>query len=109
MFCWKCGIELPDPPGGKLSFRATCDKCSFWLHCCKNCKNYKPGQPNDCAVPGTEYIADREAANFCEEFELLGSPPSKASNAQDVSKKLFGDNGEAPKKPNFGSLFKDEP
>lgn len=91
MKCWHCGADLPDPPGGKLSFRATCDKCHFWLHCCKNCKNYKPGQPNDCLVPGTEYIADREANNFCDEFEVLGQAPAKKVDPKDVAKHLFKD------------------
>lgn len=89
MKCWHCGTELADPPGGKISFRATCDKCQSWLHCCKNCKNYKPGAPNDCAVPGTEYIADRESSNFCEEFQLLGQAPQKKPNIDDISKRLF--------------------
>jgi|GEM_PF-5808468 len=35
-------------------------------------KNYCPGKPNDRLVPGTEYIADREANNFCEDFSALG-------------------------------------
>lgn len=107
MFCWKCGTQLPEPPGGKLPFRATCDKCSAWLHCCKNCKNYKPGLPNDCAVPGTEFVPDREGCNFCEEFKLLGKAPSKGGDIGKASKKLFGDDA-PPKKTDFGSLFKDE-
>ncbi len=91
MNCWKCGINLADPPDGRLSFRATCDKCMAWLHCCKNCLNYKPGAPNDCAVPGTEYIADREAANFCEEFKLSGKAPVKTADPNEIAKRLFKD------------------
>lgn len=91
MKCWKCGTDLADPPSNKLSFRAICDKCSSWLHCCKNCKNYKPGAPNDCAVPGTEYIADREKSNFCEEFQLLGIAQDKKSDIDEISKRLFKD------------------
>lgn len=93
MKCWYCHIDLEDPPNGKIAFRASCDKCGSWLHCCKNCKNYKPGLPNDCAVPGTDYIADREKNNFCEEFQLLtksggGKTPPSAS---DIERRLFGD------------------
>ncbi len=104
MKCWSCGTDLDDPPVGKLSFRATCDKCHNWLHCCRNCKNYKPGLPNDCKIPGTEYIADRSAANFCEEFSLLGQGPNKTADPNDVSKRLFGEADEKPKK-SFEDLF----
>ncbi|MFQ5728941.1 MAG: hypothetical protein ACE5GN_01090 [Waddliaceae bacterium] len=108
MKCWKCGTALEPPSGGKLPFRAICDTCSMWLHCCKNCKNYKPGLPNDCAVPNTEYIADREACNFCEEFELLGVGPKQTANPDDVSRHLFGDSGsKTSSKKGFKDLFKD--
>lgn len=91
------------PEEGNISFRATCDKCLAWLHCCKNCKNYSPGRPNNCAIPGTEYIPDREACNFCDEFDLLGASPKKNKSLDDVSKKLFGDS--SPPKKNFDDLF----
>lgn len=94
MKCWKCGAEQQDTPGStpgaKLSFRETCIKCHSWLHCCKNCKNYKPGRPNDCAIPGTELIADREASNFCEDFQLLGQAPSPKKDPKEIEKRLFG-------------------
>lgn len=88
MHCWSCGYEMLDPPHGKLSFRAVCDKCGMSLHCCVNCKYYKPGLPNDCAVPGTEFIRDREANNLCDEYSLLGQPPKPKDNS---SKKRFED------------------
>ena len=92
MNCYKCGKEIDEFKTGKLPFRATCPFCHTWLHCCKNCKNYCPGKPNDCLVPGTEYIADREANNFCEDFSLLGQPPAvPPKDPKDAFKKLFGD------------------
>lgn len=88
MNCWQCGTVLTDPSWGKLTFRATCEKCGADLHCCQNCKYYKPGYQNDCIVPGTEYVADRTKNNLCEEFRLLGKPPGpKDTNA----KKRFDD------------------
>jgi hypothetical protein len=104
MKCWTCGTQLEDPPSGKLSFRSTCDKCYAWLHCCCNCNNYQPGLPNDCKIPRTEYIADRRAANFCEEFSLSGEGPGKTANPEDVSRRLFGEDIEKPKK-SFNDLF----
>lgn len=110
MKCWKCNLDLEDPPLGKLSFRALCDHCSAWLHCCKNCKNYKPGLPNDCLVPGTEYIADREGSNFCEDFKLLGLGSQKSGDLNRAAQKLFKDEEDHPKlhPKGFTSLFDED-
>lgn len=90
MKCWHCGTDLPDPPMGKLSFREACDKCNAALHCCKNCRYYKPGLPNDCVVPGTEWVANREAINFCEDFKLLDKASSiKPGNVKEKFDDLF--------------------
>ena len=96
MKCWKCDFDMEDPSLGKLPFRSTCDKCGSWLHCCKNCKYYTPGLPNDCYIPGTDFVADREGCNFCEEFKLLGiGAEGKGVNPDE-------------KKKDFDSLFKDD-
>jgi hypothetical protein len=108
MKCWKCGADEADPFGGKLPFRAVCETCGVELHCCVNCVFYFPGKPNDCAVPGTGYVADRTAANLCEEFKLFGKGPSKAVDLSDIAKRLFGDDLPAKDKDSkkrFSSLF----
>jgi len=86
MRCPHCGTELPDP-FEKISFRAVCDRCGAALHSCFNCKYYKPGLSNDCAIQGTEWVPDRSVNNFCEEFSLLGKGPAKHNDA----KKRFND------------------
>ncbi len=90
MNCWKCHKLVSDSPI-KLGFRATCPHCERDLHVCMGCRYYAPGKPNDCAVPLTEPIRDREAMNFCEEFapQIERPTPSKTT------------------KP-FNTLFKDE-
>ncbi len=91
MNCWNCGTTLVDLPL-KLSFRATCDHCHAWLHCCKNCKNYMPGKPNDCFIPGTDAISDRTAANLCEEYIAKGTGPEQPKiSPEDIAKRLFKD------------------
>lgn len=90
MQCWKCGGDI-EVTQGKISFREVCDHCNAYLHCCRNCQFYRPGMANDCAIPDTEFVADREAANFCEDFKPLGKQVGKAVKASDVSKKLFKD------------------
>lgn len=87
MECWKCGKEIVKIDQ-KITFRSYCEACQADLHCCKNCKFYKPGQPNDCMIPGTDFVKDREMANFCEEFSVLGTlVPSKNEDG----KKRFDD------------------
>lgn len=90
MFCWKCGAPL-ESQASKIPFKAICDVCNAWLHCCRNCVNYRPGLPNDCAIPGTDSIADRELNNYCEEFVVLGKAPPAKMDPDSVSKKLFGE------------------
>jgi len=88
MHCWKCGAALEEPFLKKLSFRATCDKCLAGLHCCNNCTHHKIGYANECMIPDTEYVSDRAANNFCEEFSLLGKAPQPKDNN---AKKRFDD------------------
>lgn len=91
MNCPRCKKAVHDQVV-KIGFRAACPHCGADLHSCVNCRYYAPGKPNDCLIPGTEYIRDREAANFCEEFKV----------------KL--DAGEKPPNKNkFNSLFKEDP
>lgn len=94
--CWKCGTDISDYPN-KIPFKATCDRCHSWLHVCRNCKHYCPGKPNDCLIPRTELIADREKLNFCEEFTVLGKGPEASNDATDVEKRLFGEDIDKPK------------
>ncbi len=92
MNCWHCGAPLLDEAKSRLSFRAVCEKCNSALHCCINCKHYKPGLPNDCEIPGTDPIYDRAKNNFCEEFSILGKAlPPKDPKAKQRFHDLFGD------------------
>jgi hypothetical protein len=54
----------------RISFRSVCDHCNACLHCCYYCQYYQVGLANDCKVPGTERILDRQKNNFCEEFSF---------------------------------------
>lgn len=92
MKCWNCGIEHSQGVEGKLPFRAECEKCGQWLHCCYNCQFYHPGFANECKIPHTEFVRERSMLNFCEDFKLLGLGPSRKK--------------ESPKTA-FDSLFKD--
>lgn len=79
MNCWKCGHRIEATLGGMISYRALCEQCQSPLHCCKGCKFYKIGLRNDCMISETEFIPDKEAMNFCEEFRYGEKTASKDS------------------------------
>jgi hypothetical protein len=101
MNCWKCQKLISEMPI-KVGFRAICQHCGIDLHTCAGCRYYTLGKPNDCAVPGTDFVRDREAMNFCEEFapKLVSSPSSTVPKWASL--------GEPQPKKEFKSLFKDE-
>ncbi len=86
--CWKCHKPISEEPV-KIGFRAVCIHCDIDLHVCKNCRYYSPGKPNDCLVPGTDSIKDRESANLCEEFKPTTSLQTK--NPSEQANRLFKD------------------
>ncbi|WP_158383093.1 hypothetical protein [Candidatus Protochlamydia sp. R18] len=86
LYCWHCGTKLPEFFRGKLSFRETCDKCGSALHCCQNCKYYQPGRSNNCAIPRTEFVSDRQLNNFCDEFAIQNLLPTSSPNQQSKNK-----------------------
>jgi len=89
MKCWNCAAAVPETLG-KIAFRAECQKCSAALHSCSNCKYYKPGLPNDCSVPGTEWVRDRQKNNLCEDFSPLTAPaPQKMGDIKKRFEDLF--------------------
>ena len=91
--CWKCGAALPDSIAfdNRLPFRATCDQCQGDLHCCRNCRYYEVGMPNDCRTPDSDPVADRERFNFCEFFALLGKKVASTPSKDEIARHLFND------------------
>lgn len=102
LHCWKCHKKISDEPI-QIGFRAVCMHCSVDLHVCKNCRYYAMGKPNDCLVPGTDFIRDREASNLCEEFKPK-TGFEKENDSLEKAKRLFGDSN-LEKKRNFNDLF----
>ncbi len=51
-----------------------------------------PGKPNECYIPGTETIRDREANNYCDDFKpVTHQKIDQGPSIEDVSKRLFED------------------
>ena len=110
MNCWFCSVllELPDGP---VSFKALCEACGSWLHVCKGCKYYQPGLSNDCKIPDTPCIRDRESANFCEEFRMKGYGSQQKKDPEEAIKELFGEETDSQEgkssQDRFDDLFTD--
>ncbi len=111
MKCWTCESDLPETSFRKIGFREVCEKCDSYLHCCVNCKFYQPGLPNDCKVPGTDQVRDRESFNYCDEFFIAGDKRIESRDVSGAAKKLFGDDEpklkRKPPEDRFNSLFGD--
>ena len=87
--CHKCGTEVFGLT--KVGRREECDKCGAALHACKNCKFHDPFAQNECKEPGTEFVRDREEANFCDYFDFRHGKPGEdpAKKAKDALEALF--------------------
>ncbi len=93
--CHRCGAEWVSER--RLPGRTeTCAECGYDLHCCLNCKLYDPAAPQQCKSPTVELVADKEKANFCDEFEFAEDKgpqkdDAKRERSKDAWNKLFGD------------------
>ncbi len=89
MNCWKCFRDLDLK---KINYREQCPSCGIDLHVCLNCRFYSPGKPNDCVVPGTEWIKERERMNLCDEFapKDRSLPSAPLDEAKKKARKLLG-------------------
>lgn len=93
--CWKCGTTLHNlllP----FSRYEECSTCNADLHACISCKNYAPGNSDDCNEDRAEFVLDKEKANFCDFFRVNPKAYSKKDNAAANAAKadlaaLFGD------------------
>ena len=93
--CHNCGAEWTGE-AKRPGFKEYCEQCSAWLHCCLNCRFYDPAKHNQCHIPTTEFVADKAAANFCDEFEFAtaGGPAPEAEaagEARNALNSLFGE------------------
>jgi hypothetical protein len=81
--CHRCKKELE--LGDRISRTETCPYCGSFLHTCLNCSFHDPHVHNQCREPQSEYVSDREKANFCDFFTFRESGPS-AKGEQEAAK-----------------------
>ncbi len=96
-YCWKCGEPVNLQPGARIGARDACSRCDSDLHSCRNCRFYDPSKNNQCAEAQAEWVRDKEAANYCDYFQLA-SRGAQASSGSDPTQ------GDVRKK--FDSLFR---
>jgi hypothetical protein len=90
--CQGCGKELDATD--RVSRTATCPHCGRYLHSCLNCSLHDPSAHNQCREPQSEYVPDREKANFCDFFTFRDSDPDgkraeEATKARKAWEELF--------------------
>jgi hypothetical protein len=78
--CWHCDAGL-----GRADYdrESNCPACGKPTHCCRNCRHYAPGRPNDCLEPIAERNLEKDRANFCELFEPTHRSASSPAPSQD--------------------------
>ena len=61
--CWSCRneTEMDD----KIGRKDECPHCSLDMHSCRNCQYYDRGAHNQCSETISEYVPDKQRANFC--------------------------------------------
>ena len=67
--CAKCGQRL-DIVGNQVGRRDTCPACDSTLHACIHCRHYDVTVAKRCKEPFAEVPLDKEAANFCELYQI---------------------------------------
>jgi hypothetical protein len=95
--CWKCGVTIDLPAGGRVGTRDGCPRCDADLHSCRNCGFYDPSKNNQCSESQAEWQRDKEVGNYCDYFRPAaerdvakgGSRPTPASEAKKKFDSLF--------------------
>lgn len=78
--CWHCGQNLSKLDYGRESVCLACHKPT---HCCRNCRHYAPGRPNECMEPLVDRILDKARANFCDVLEPAHQTHTSGASAPD--------------------------
>jgi len=89
--CFSCHKPTELDAGKKILRHEECPTCGASMHCCKMCKYYDATAYNECRETIAERIVDKEKANFCEFFFLVGDTGGhgKKDNYLDLANSLF--------------------
>ena len=86
--CFRCQHRWEfEPPMPRAD---ECPKCGWDAHVCMNCQHYDRHAHHACREPQSEFVQDKERANFCDLFAAKLSATSNASqNHQSKLESLF--------------------
>lgn len=89
--CFSCGEELEF--ARSLGRTDTCPKCDADLKVCLNCKHYDRAVAEQCREPTSDFVSNKERANFCSFYQPSvsgnASGPSAADDARAKLDALF--------------------
>ncbi|MBN1419381.1 MAG: hypothetical protein JXP34_11435 [Planctomycetes bacterium] len=89
--CHKCGT--PWEGYGKPRYRQSCPVCGKALHSCRNCHHFDGAFSLQCRLPDTQYVGNRDDANYCESFRFRNSKvlavENRVERARDRWERLF--------------------
>ena len=88
--CYFCGTSYE----GQVYRTSLCSSCGRELKICLSCAFYDKAAPNQCREPQAEKVADKDRANFCDQFSPSessrdGNGPSKSDEARKSFEDLF--------------------
>jgi hypothetical protein len=87
--CAACGAILPIT----AESLEQCPNCRAFLHACRQCTHFDPGQRFECTQPIVERVADKNAVNTCASFALrvtVEREASPSSTRPDDARRGFG-------------------
>jgi hypothetical protein len=89
--CHKCQTVLEFLAGSKVLRHEECHKCGAAIHCCKMCKYYDPSAYNECRESVADRVVDKEKANYCDFFILVGNSQGQVpkDKLMDMANSIF--------------------
>lgn len=81
--CGKCGKRL-ELGTAQIGRRETCPHCGAELHACIHCRHYDENVAKECKEPFAEVPSDKEAANFCDFFQIGDGADRGGSASKDA-------------------------
>ena len=103
--CYQCGTELPERQ--RVPFKELCPHCDAFLHCCRNCRLNSPDAHNHCLSRTTEYVADVERGNYCDEFDFRQTAAPESSAQTDRRPERSSRTRTLTPRERFNQHFKD--